>query len=68
MTIMGGCTITNDTFRGSPGCNESLQGLEEGPSGSDGLRMNQMGLPADEDVGTVISTINGWSIGLDLVH
>ena len=25
VAIMAGSTITNDSFRGSPGCNESLQ-------------------------------------------
>ena len=68
MPIMGRCTITNNSFRGSPGCNEALQSLEEGPIGSDMLRMNQVRFSADENVSTVESSIDGRGIGLDFVH
>ena len=68
MPIMTGSTITNDSFRGSPGCNESLQSLEKGPVGSDMLRVNQVGLSANENVSTVESSVDGRGIGLDFVH
>ena len=68
MAIMAGSTITNDSFRGSPGCNESLQSLEEGPIGSDMLRVNQVGFSANENVSTVESSIDGRGIGLNFIH
>ena len=62
MTIMTGNTITNDSFGGSPGCNEALQSLKESPVGSDMLRVNQMGLSADENVCTSEASIDSRCI------
>ena len=68
MTIMTGGTITNNSFRGSPGCNETLQSLKESPVCCDMLRMNQMGLSANEDVCTGETSIDGRGIGLNFIH
>ena len=49
-------------------CNEALQSLKESPIASDMLRMNQMGLSADENVCTGEASIDSRCIGLDFVH
>ena len=68
MPIVRGSTITNDSFRGSPGCNETLQSSEEGPVASDMLWMDQMGFSADENVCTSEAAIDSRGIGLNFVH
>ena len=62
MPIMTRSTITDDSFRGSPGCNEALQCLKESPVGSNMLRMNQMGFSADENVCTGEASIDSRCI------